>query len=178
MRKRRVVGRIYGMKYSWKGNKDIRRAWKGVGKLGWLHKSQHPHHVKVSSREHERGRERERKPKHRTRTWRPVQKIIIVMFDRPSYSMDNNAYSERPCSDKLYKHKWLSSPQSVVRVDLHRQITGLWPAGWVIDLLRWGELYVGQADNFVPLCRAGAHGLDRSQALVFVSTLQVCLTIQ
>ena len=125
-----------------------------------------------------RGGERERKPKHRTRTWLPVQKIIIVMFDRSSYSMDNNAYSERPCSDKLYKHKWLSSPQSVVRVDLHRQITGLWPAGWVIDLLRWGELYVGQADNFVPLCRAGAHGLDRSQALVFVSTLQVCLTIQ
>ena len=39
MRKRRVVGRIYGMKYSWKGHKDRNRdknRIKRVGKLGWF----------------------------------------------------------------------------------------------------------------------------------------------
>ena len=32
MRKRRVVGRIYGMKYSWKGHKDTRNRQKNRGK--------------------------------------------------------------------------------------------------------------------------------------------------
>ena len=39
VRKRRVVRRIYGMKYSRKGRKDRSRyknRRKGVGKLGWL----------------------------------------------------------------------------------------------------------------------------------------------
>ena len=40
VRKRRVVGRIYGMKYSSKGHKDRKRLKnrikKGVVKLGWL----------------------------------------------------------------------------------------------------------------------------------------------
>ena len=39
VRKRRVVGRIYGMKYSGKGHKDRNRhknRVKGVGKLGWF----------------------------------------------------------------------------------------------------------------------------------------------
>ena len=39
VRKRRVVGRIYGMKYSGKGHKDRNRhknRVKGVGTLGWF----------------------------------------------------------------------------------------------------------------------------------------------
>ena len=40
MRKRRVVGRIYGTKYSWKNHKDRsrhkNRIKKGVGKLSWF----------------------------------------------------------------------------------------------------------------------------------------------
>ena len=39
VRKRRVVGRIYGLKYSGKGHKDRNRhknRVKGVGKLGWF----------------------------------------------------------------------------------------------------------------------------------------------
>ena len=39
VRKRRVVGRIYRMKYSWKGHKNRNRhknRIKRVGKLGWL----------------------------------------------------------------------------------------------------------------------------------------------
>ena len=57
MRKRRVVGRTYGMKYSWKGHWDKNRTrtqeqnkkeWaSSVGLCLW-HQPQHPHHVKVS----------------------------------------------------------------------------------------------------------------------------------
>ena len=39
MRRRRAFGRIYGMKYSWKGHKDRNRhtnRLKRVGKLGWF----------------------------------------------------------------------------------------------------------------------------------------------
>ena len=49
VRKRRVVGRIYGMKYSWKGHEDRNRhknRIKRVGMLGWC-MSEHPHHEKV-----------------------------------------------------------------------------------------------------------------------------------
>ena len=59
MRKRRVVGRIYGMKCSSKGHKDrnrnkdrIKRSRKAllvyVKDICQRHKPQHPHHVKVS----------------------------------------------------------------------------------------------------------------------------------
>ena len=57
MRKQRVVGRIYGMKYSWKAIKTeigTRTESKEVSKLGWFcqkHKLQHPQHVKVSQRD-------------------------------------------------------------------------------------------------------------------------------
>ena len=59
MRKRRVVGRIYRMSYSWKGHEDRNRRKNRIkrsgGKLGWSynvkeHKQQHPHHVKASPR--------------------------------------------------------------------------------------------------------------------------------
>ena len=57
MRKRRVVGRIYGMKYSRKGYKDRNRHKNRIKKecassvgLCQKHKPQHPHHVKVSPR--------------------------------------------------------------------------------------------------------------------------------
>ena len=49
MGKRRVVGRIYGMKYCGKGHKDRNRhknRIKRVGMLGWC-MSEHPHHEKV-----------------------------------------------------------------------------------------------------------------------------------
>ena len=55
MSERRVAGRIYGMKYSWKGHKDrnrhknrIKRS--GQTRLVCFYKPQHPHHVKVSPR--------------------------------------------------------------------------------------------------------------------------------
>ena len=58
MNKRRVVGRIYGMKYSWKGHKDRNRHKNRIKKKEWAssaglcqnHKLQHPHQVKVSVR--------------------------------------------------------------------------------------------------------------------------------
>ena len=55
-KERRVVGRTYGMKYSWKGHKDrnrhknrIKQRASSVGLCLW-HKPQHPHCVKVSPR--------------------------------------------------------------------------------------------------------------------------------
>ena len=58
MRKRRVVGRIYRMKYSWKGHKDTRNRRKNRKKKEWASsvglyqkcKPQRPHHVTVSPR--------------------------------------------------------------------------------------------------------------------------------
>ena len=54
VRNQRVVGRIYGMKYIWKGHKDRNRQeqnkkeWaSSVGLCLW-HQPQHPHHLKVS----------------------------------------------------------------------------------------------------------------------------------
>ena len=50
VRKRRVVGRIYGMKYCWQGHKDRNRhkkEWASLVGLCQTHKPQHPHHVKV-----------------------------------------------------------------------------------------------------------------------------------
>ena len=51
----RIVGRIYGMKYSWNGHKDrnrhknrIKKEWASSVGLCQKHKPQHPHHVKVS----------------------------------------------------------------------------------------------------------------------------------
>ena len=58
MRKRRVVGRIYGVKYRWKGHKDrnghknrIKKEWASSVSLCQGHKPQHPHHVKASHRD-------------------------------------------------------------------------------------------------------------------------------
>ena len=57
MRKRRVVGTFYGMKYGWKRHKDRNRhknRIKRSGQARWVyarHKSQRPHHVKVSQQE-------------------------------------------------------------------------------------------------------------------------------
>ena len=55
MRKRRVVGRIYGMKYSSKGHKDRKltqeqnkKEWANSVGLCQKHKPRHPHHVKVN----------------------------------------------------------------------------------------------------------------------------------
>ena len=55
VRKRRVVRRFHGMKYSWKGHKDKRRhnlqnekAWASPVGLCRKHKLQHLHQVKVS----------------------------------------------------------------------------------------------------------------------------------
>ena len=45
MRKRRVVGRMYGMKQN-------EKEWASLVGLGQRHKPQHPHHVKVSPRGH------------------------------------------------------------------------------------------------------------------------------
>ena len=56
VRKRRVVGRIYGTKYSWKGHKDRtklknnKKEWEISVGLCQKHKPQHPHHVKVCLR--------------------------------------------------------------------------------------------------------------------------------
>ena len=57
MRKRRVVGRVYGMKYSWKGHKHRNRhkdriKTSGQTRLvyGKKNEPQHSHHVKVSPR--------------------------------------------------------------------------------------------------------------------------------
>ena len=57
MRKLKVVGRIYGMKYSWKGHKDrtrhkngIKKEWASSVGLCQKHKQRHPNHVKVSPR--------------------------------------------------------------------------------------------------------------------------------
>ena len=58
MRKRRVVGKIYGMKYCWKVHKDRNRYKNRTKKKEWAssvgfcqrHKLQHLHHEKVSQR--------------------------------------------------------------------------------------------------------------------------------
>ena len=58
MRKRRVVGRIYGRKYSWKGHKDRNRhknriRSRGQARLAYVefwHKPQHLHRLKASLR--------------------------------------------------------------------------------------------------------------------------------
>ena len=64
---RRVVGRIYGMKYSCKGHKDIKteenaktdcKQWASWAGLCQRHTPQRLHHVRVSQREKERGGER------------------------------------------------------------------------------------------------------------------------
>ena len=54
MRKLRVVGKIYEMKYSWKGHKDRKRHKNRIKRSGqtrlvyvW-HKVWHPHHAKVT----------------------------------------------------------------------------------------------------------------------------------
>ena len=54
VRKRRAVGWIYGMKYSWNGRKDRKRQKNRIKRSGQAqlvydrHKPQRPHHVKVS----------------------------------------------------------------------------------------------------------------------------------
>ena len=56
VRKQRVVGRMYGMKYSGKGDKDKqtqeqnKEEWASSAGLCQKHKLQHPHHVKWSPR--------------------------------------------------------------------------------------------------------------------------------
>ena len=54
VRKRKVAGRIYETKDSWKGHEDRKRhrkrEWASSVGLCQKHKPQHPHHEKVSTR--------------------------------------------------------------------------------------------------------------------------------